>query len=115
VKELAGENAPSRQTMEELFGLAMEFGGFELWELITEDQLVIVDAGDAGVVLLLDHGDARPGARAWVYLGDQGLQFFRRAHAGKSRRSAGSMGCNDGHCITCRRTSRRGIASCCGR
>jgi hypothetical protein len=90
-KELVGEEPPSFATMQKLYNLARELLVRHPWDLLTEDQLVLVEGVASQELCFCSVMGALGQVRALhVYIGPEGYRLFRRLHGGE-RMTAGEF------------------------
>jgi hypothetical protein len=82
VKELAGENPPSFQTMERLYRLASDLYGLRPWRVLDEDNLIAVRDSVTGEVCYCSvMGALGEVLSMHAYIGAEGLRQFRKMEA----------------------------------
>jgi hypothetical protein len=83
-KELVGEEPPSFATMQTLYNLARELFGRHPWDLLTEDELVLVEGAASQELCFCSVLGALGQVRALhVYIGPEGYRFFQRLQSGE--------------------------------
>jgi hypothetical protein len=83
VKELAGEIAPSFETMRRLYALSSELYGLRPWRILDEDHLVAVRGRADGELRYCSVIGALGEVLAMhAYIGTEGLRQFRKMSAG---------------------------------
>lgn len=83
--ELVGEEPPSFATMQTLYHLARELLGRHPWDLLTEDELVLVESAASQDLCFCSVMGALGQVRALhVYIGSEGYRFFQRLHSGET-------------------------------
>src|ERR1039458_260080 len=86
VKELAGETPPSFQAMKRLYGLASDLYGLRPWQLVAEDNLIVVRDSVSGE-LLLGYGRARRSSFHARLHRRRGTSAVSQDGSGRDRRS----------------------------
>jgi len=83
-KELLGEEPPSFATMQALYNLARELFERHPWDLLTEDELVLVEGADSRELCFCSVMGVLGHVRALhVYIGPEGYRLFQRLHSGE--------------------------------
>lgn len=85
VQELAGENAPSFSELQNLYDLASQLWAQRPWNLLYENELVVVRSAAAGGQMCHCSvmGSLGQVYAVHAYIGDESLRAFRRMQAGK--------------------------------
>jgi hypothetical protein len=94
-KQLSGEQAPSLDTVTRLYAQSLAFYRYELWELLTEDQLAVVEVPGGDVCYCSVMGMQGEVMALHVYLGAAGLAFFRAVYADQIQSVADFYGKQD--------------------
>jgi len=82
VKELAGEAPPSFQAMKRLYGLASDLYGLRPWQLLDEDNLIVVRDSVSGELCYCSvMGALGEVLSMHAYIGAEGLRQFRKMEA----------------------------------
>jgi hypothetical protein len=82
VKELAGETPPSFQAMKRLYGLASDLYGLRPWQLLDEDNLIVVRDSVSGELCYCSvMGALGEVLSMHAYIGTEGLRQFRKMEA----------------------------------
>lgn len=85
-KELAGEAAPSFISLQSLYSLTMELFQLQPWEILHEDELILVRSGADGEMCYCSvMGAAGEVYSMHVYIGEQGLLLFHQIRANEIR------------------------------
>src|SRR5215471_3411068 len=78
-KELIGEHPPSSATMQTLYDLARDLFARRPWNLIAEDELVLLEEAASRELCFCSVMGALGQVRALhVYLGPEGYHFFKK-------------------------------------
>ena len=84
-KELVGEEPPSFATMQTLYHLATDLFARRPWNLIAEDELVLVEEATSKELCFCSVMGALGQVRALqVYLGPEGYHFLRKLQSGQA-------------------------------
>ena len=82
VKELAGETPPTFQAMKRLYGLASDLYGMRPWQLLDEDNLIVVRDSVSGELCYCSvMGALGEVLSMHAYIGAEGLRQFRKMEA----------------------------------
>jgi len=84
-EELLGEEPPSLATMQTLYDLATDLFARHPWNLVAEDELVLVEEGTSRELCFCSVMGALGQVRALqVYLGPEGYRFFKKLQSGEA-------------------------------
>jgi hypothetical protein len=84
-KELVGEEPPSFATMQTLYDLATDLLARRPWDLVAEDELVLVEeAASRELCFCSVMGALGEVRRLHVYLGPEGYRFFKKLQSGEA-------------------------------